>query len=60
VERAFWGYKDGDKVEAAVLRQGRETHLALTVRDGGETVASAPETTEPAGSADTVQAVSDR
>jgi serine protease Do len=32
VERALWGYKAGDKVEAAVLRGGRLTRVKLTLR----------------------------
>src|SRR5205085_5920300 len=31
LERALWGYKAGDKIEAAVLRGGKETHIALTL-----------------------------
>jgi serine protease Do len=34
VERAFWSYKAGEKIEARVLRQGRETLVALTLGDG--------------------------
>jgi serine protease Do len=37
VERALWSYKPGDKVEAAVLRGGKETHVALTLAPSGET-----------------------
>jgi serine protease Do len=29
VERALWGYKAGEKVEAAVLRDGKETRVTL-------------------------------
>jgi S1-C subfamily serine protease len=61
VERAFWNYKEGDKVEAAVLREGRETFVALTVTGGtGEHVASFGTKTGTAGTADQVQAASDR
>jgi serine protease Do len=31
VERALWGYKAGDKVEAAVLRGGKPTTVSLTL-----------------------------
>jgi serine protease Do len=44
LERALWGYKAGDKVEAAILRAGKEAHVALTLTDGGDSaVASARE-----------------
>jgi serine protease Do len=44
LERALWGYKAGDKVEAAVLRGGKETHIALTLTGSGDSeVASARE-----------------
>jgi serine protease Do len=36
LERAFWGYAEGEKIEAVVLRDGKESRLALTLcRDGG-------------------------
>jgi serine protease Do len=42
VERALWGYKAGDKVEAAILRGGKETRVALTLTRGeGTRVTSA-------------------
>jgi serine protease Do len=44
LERALWGYKAGDKVEAAILREGKETRVALTLTGGGDSeVASARE-----------------
>jgi serine protease Do len=43
LERALWGYKAGDKVEAAILREGKETHVALTLTGGDAEVASARE-----------------
>jgi serine protease Do len=44
LERALWGYKAGDKIEAAILRAGKETHVALTLTEGGDSnVASARE-----------------
>ncbi len=44
LERALWGYKAGDHVEAAVLRQGKETRIALTLTGSGDAeVASARE-----------------
>jgi S1-C subfamily serine protease len=36
VERALWGYRPGDAVEAAVLRDGKEARVALTLDRGGE------------------------
>ena len=36
VERAFWGYKAGDKITAVVVRDGKETTLAITLA-GAET-----------------------
>ncbi len=43
VERAFWAYKAGDKVEATVIRAGHERSLAMTLSRGTENVASATE-----------------
>jgi S1-C subfamily serine protease len=38
LERAFWGYAEGEKIEAVVVREGKETRLALTLcRDGDRT-----------------------
>jgi serine protease Do len=34
VERALWGFRAGDKVELAVLRQGQELTVALTLGQG--------------------------
>ena len=39
VERALWGYKAGDKVQTAVLRDGKLTTVVLTL--------SSAETTQP-------------
>ena len=36
VERALWGYKAGDQVEAAVMRGGKLTKVSLTL-SGAET-----------------------
>ncbi len=45
IERAFWSYKPGDRVEATVLRAGQATHVALTLnRDTGVVAASAART----------------
>jgi serine protease Do len=33
VERAIWGYKPGDKLEAVVLREGEERTVSLTITD---------------------------
>jgi S1-C subfamily serine protease len=35
LERALWGYKAGDKVEAAVLRGGKEARVTLTLAGSG-------------------------
>jgi serine protease Do len=35
VERALWDYKAGDKVEATVVRAGKETRVTLTLARGG-------------------------
>jgi serine protease Do len=43
VERAFWSYKAGEKVEACVLRAGMETSIALVIAQGGQTIVSAKE-----------------
>jgi serine protease Do len=31
VERAFWGYKSGEKIEAVVKHEGKETRVSLTL-----------------------------
>jgi serine protease Do len=41
VERALWGYKPGDKVEAAVLRGGKLTNVSLTLTGSETQVTSA-------------------
>jgi serine protease Do len=41
VERALWGYKAGDKVEAAVLRDGKLTNVSLTLAGAESRVAAA-------------------
>jgi serine protease Do len=46
VERAFWSYKAGEKVEACVLRAGLETSVAMIVTQGSQTVVSAKEDTK--------------
>jgi serine protease Do len=56
VERAFWAYKAGDKVEATVIRAGHETSLALTLIRGTEAVAALGDDTEN-GSATTAEVV---
>jgi serine protease Do len=49
VERAFWSYQPGDRVEATVLRDGKETQAALALTRGKEAgaIASRPEPTPP-------------
>jgi serine protease Do len=44
VERALWNYRPGDAVEAAVLRDGKETRMALTLERGSEPEAVVAET----------------
>jgi serine protease Do len=44
VERALWGYRPGDAVEASVLRDGKETRVALTLDRGSEPEAVVSET----------------
>jgi serine protease Do len=41
VERALWGYKAGDTVETAVLRDGKPTRVSLTLRGAGPARAAA-------------------
>jgi hypothetical protein len=36
VERALWGYKAGEKVDLAVLRDGKEMTVALTLNRGSQ------------------------
>ena len=38
VERALWSFKAGDKLEASVLRDGKETTVSLTL-DKGDAIA---------------------
>jgi serine protease Do len=58
VERALWNYKPGDKIEATILRAGRETRATLALARGGERdVAAAPEEARPKGTADKGQPV---
>jgi len=41
VERALWGYKAGDKVETAVLRDGKLTSVSLTLSETESRVTAA-------------------
>jgi serine protease Do len=54
VERAFWDYHPGDRVEATVLRDGKETQMALVLTRGkdGEAIAARPESDKPRADAD--------
>jgi serine protease Do len=36
LERAFWGYSEGEKIEAVVVREGKETRVALTLGSPGD------------------------
>jgi serine protease Do len=49
VERAFWDYHPGDRVEATVVRDGKETQAALVLTRGkdAETIASRHESDKP-------------
>ena len=60
VERAFWNYKPGEKIEATVLRAGHETLVAMTLIQGPEAFASLEDDTEtrPANSSEVVQTAS--
>jgi serine protease Do len=42
VERALWSYKAGDKVEATIVRSGKETTIALTLGSGDARVTRLP------------------
>jgi serine protease Do len=51
LERALWNCKEGDKIEAAVLRDGKETKVALTLAGLAETgarVTKSPTSSKPA------------
>ena len=53
VERAFWGYKPGEKVELKIVRQGQEMNvsLILTASNGaGQMTAQLPKAVGPQGS----------
>jgi len=61
VERAFWAYKAGDKVEATILRAGYEKSLALTLLRGSDAVATVSEDTGARpGSGDPIVTASQR
>jgi serine protease Do len=61
LERAFWAYKPGDKVEAVVMRSGHETNLAMTLIRGSESVTQVTEEpqTNP-GTGEPIQTASQR
>jgi S1-C subfamily serine protease len=40
IERALWGYQAGEKIEAAVLRDGKLTKVSLALSGTGTRVAS--------------------
>jgi serine protease Do len=42
VERALWSYKAGDRVQATILRAGKETTVALTLAGGDSRVTRLP------------------
>jgi serine protease Do len=46
VERALWSFKPGDRVEAAVIRGGKETRVALTLTSSSETLPLLSSSTE--------------
>ena len=53
VERAFWGFKPGEKVELKIVRQGQEMNitLILTASNGvGQVTAQLPQAVSPQGS----------
>ncbi len=43
VERAFWGYQAGDKLQALVLRAGQATSVALTLPGRSKIIAASTE-----------------
>jgi serine protease Do len=43
VERAFWGYKPGEKIEAVVQRDDKETRVSLTLAGTADVKAAADE-----------------
>jgi S1-C subfamily serine protease len=59
VERAFWNYQAGDRVEATVLRNGKETQVALALTRGKEAVplVSRPASEKPKTSSSNAQPV---
>jgi serine protease Do len=59
VERAFWNYHPGDRIEATVLRDGKEKQIALALTRGKEAdaVATRPEPDRPKSSSISAQPV---
>jgi serine protease Do len=46
LERALWGYKAGDKIEAAIIREGKQTQVSMTLsRPNGTHLTAAAATT---------------
>ena len=45
VERALWSYKAGDKIEAVVLREAKETHVSMTLTGSNGIATAAMEET---------------
>ncbi len=62
VERAFWNYHAGDRVEATVLRDGKETQVALALSRGKDvdTIASRQESDQPKTNSVSAQPVKNR
>jgi serine protease Do len=62
VERAFWAYKPGDRIEATVLRAGHERNVAMTLSRGAESFASVGEDneTKPGHPVEVIQTASQR
>jgi serine protease Do len=59
LERAFWSYQAGDRVEATILRDGRESPVALALLRGKEveTLTARPELEQPKTNAGGAQPV---
>jgi serine protease Do len=62
VERALWNSVAGDKIEATVLRDGKETQLAMTLTRGkdSEAVASRTDSSKDKKDLDSAQPVKNR